>query len=114
MKTLEKQFDKYGFEYRGMFITNPIVSECGRFPVNPSEYGFSVCPTGGGHDLHYQLFMLDGKRVMMILSDGDGNKVADNDVSAYLSLYRADESIEPCDILETYDTSIITFYEVQR
>jgi hypothetical protein len=114
MKTLEFIKGQYGFEHRGMFITNPILSECFRFCVNPSEYGFEVCPTGGGHDLHYQCFMLDGKRVMMILSDGDGNQVADNDVMAYVSIYSAAESSEPLDILEIYDTNTIANYEVQR
>ena len=26
------------FEYEGIWITNPYLSECGRFEVNPKEY----------------------------------------------------------------------------
>jgi len=29
---------EYGFEYDGVWISNPTVSECGRFEVNPREY----------------------------------------------------------------------------
>ena len=27
-----------GFEYEGIWITDPYLSECGRFEVNPKEY----------------------------------------------------------------------------
>ena len=29
---------EYGFECDGVWITNPTVSPCGRFQVNPREY----------------------------------------------------------------------------
>lgn len=36
------------FTHEGTAITNPTLSECGRFTVSPEEYGFSVENTGGG------------------------------------------------------------------
>ena len=27
-----------GFNYKGQFITNPFISPCGRFDVNPKKY----------------------------------------------------------------------------
>ena len=30
--------EEQGFEYEGIWITNPYLSECGRFEVNPKEY----------------------------------------------------------------------------
>jgi hypothetical protein len=44
-------FDLYDmtFSYDGTAISNPTLSSCGRFLVNPiTEYGFSVIHTGGG------------------------------------------------------------------
>lgn len=37
-----------GFEHEGTWIINPFVSDCSRFPVNPTVYGFEVWHTGGG------------------------------------------------------------------
>lgn len=40
-----------GFEFNGMWIHNPMISECGRFendPEQPARYGFEVIETGGG------------------------------------------------------------------
>ena len=31
----------YGFEFRGMFITDPFASECGRFLVGPEYYNLT-------------------------------------------------------------------------
>lgn len=31
----------YGFEFEDMFITDPTVSECGRFPMSPAYYGLT-------------------------------------------------------------------------
>lgn len=36
------------FTYQGTAVTNPTTSECGRFTVSPSYYGFEVMGTGGG------------------------------------------------------------------
>ena len=35
---------EYGFEYDGVWISNPTVSPCGRFEVDPrSYYGANLC-----------------------------------------------------------------------
>lgn len=36
----------YGFEFEDMFITDPTVSECGRFPVSPDYYGLTTNEIG--------------------------------------------------------------------
>ena len=36
------------FTHQGTAITNPTLSECGRFQVSPEEYGFTIQHTGGG------------------------------------------------------------------
>ena len=36
----------YGFEFGDMFITDPTVSECGRFPVGPAYYGLNAVEYG--------------------------------------------------------------------
>ena len=30
--------ERKGFNYKGQFITNPFISPCGRFGVNPKKY----------------------------------------------------------------------------
>jgi len=30
--------EEQGFEFEGIWITNPYLSECGRFEVDPKEY----------------------------------------------------------------------------
>lgn len=32
---------QWGFDFKGIFITNPYISECGRFEVKPSYYGLN-------------------------------------------------------------------------
>ena len=34
----ETQEEEQGFEYEGIWITDPYLSECGRFEVDPKEY----------------------------------------------------------------------------
>jgi hypothetical protein len=36
------------FEHDGMMIFAPHLSECGRFIVEPKQYGFDIWETGGG------------------------------------------------------------------
>jgi len=40
--------EDFSFTHEGSAITNPTLSECGRFLVSPEEYGFNVTWTGGG------------------------------------------------------------------
>ena len=36
--------EEYGFEYDGVWISNPTISPCGRFEVDPrSYYGANLC-----------------------------------------------------------------------
>ncbi len=32
------QVPAYGFDHKGTFVTDPFISECGRFDVNPEAY----------------------------------------------------------------------------
>jgi len=40
--------EDFSFTHEGSAITNPTLSECGRFLVSPEEYGFTITWTGGG------------------------------------------------------------------
>lgn len=40
--------DLMSFEHGGMNIRNPMMSDCGRFGVDPKEYGFTEWHSGGG------------------------------------------------------------------
>ena len=43
MKDVYKSDGELGFMHNGVFITNPFVSECGRFPADPVEdYGLTA------------------------------------------------------------------------
>ena len=47
----KSDFDLYDmtFSFEGMSVSNPTLSSCGRFTVDPiTEYGFSIIHTGGG------------------------------------------------------------------
>ena len=41
-----KRFE--GFEHEDIHVTNPTMSECGRFVISPEDYGFRVAQTGAG------------------------------------------------------------------
>lgn len=53
-----------GFEFKGMFIVNPFESECGRFVVEPSYYGFGPINTGGGC-MALELALPDGGYILI-------------------------------------------------
>jgi len=55
------------FTHEGTAITNPTVSECGRFTVSPEDYGFSIIHTGGGCTA-WQKRVRNG---WVVLTDGD-------------------------------------------
>jgi hypothetical protein len=44
----KEQADLLTFEFKGIDIYNPYESECGRFILDPSYYGFDEHHTGGG------------------------------------------------------------------
>lgn len=91
MKTLSKNTDgQYVFVHDDIEIDNPIISECGRFSANPEQYGFKITSTGGGCSAHAQEFMLDGKPVLMLLTDGNLNCINDETITANIGLYDLD------------------------
>lgn len=55
------------FTHEGTAITNPSLSECGRFTVSPEDYGFSVIHTGGGCTA-WQKRVING---WVVVTDGD-------------------------------------------
>ena len=57
------------FIHQGIEITDPTISSCGRFPMPLEDYGFEVWSTGGGCTAHVQQFLLDGKTILMLLTD---------------------------------------------
>lgn len=91
----------YGFEFGGTAIEIPTISECGRFPVSPEYYGFEVMHTGGGCTAHGQVFDLDGKRVLMLITDQNLNHIDSDSINATIGLY--DEDMES--IADTWDVS---------
>jgi hypothetical protein len=100
MKTLEKNSNfeiseaPFGFEFDHTFLTNPIVSFCGRFPAKPEDYGFEIWSTGGGCTGHCQKFMLDGKEVLMLITDGNLCHVSDETIQADVSIF--DSEMDEC------------------
>lgn len=77
-----------GFFFNGIEITNPTLSSCGRFRVDPIEaYGFHVFKTGGG-----------GSMLLLDTSDGDSICLKYNGLSHELPI----ENGEPF-MMEIYD-----------
>lgn len=57
------------FEHNGHAITNPTMSECGRFSVSPAYYGFTVWHTGGSCTA-WRLELADERYLLLTDSDG--------------------------------------------
>lgn len=73
------------FTHGEMQIRNPLLSECGRFAVDPKDYGFGGWPTGGGcvalrKELESGRYMLltcsDGGDDLLGLYSGEGEPLA--------------------------------------
>jgi hypothetical protein len=112
MRTLElnedNDFDgKYGFVFDHTFITNPIESMCGRFDASPEEYGFTVLDTGWNCIAHSQEFLLNGKRVLMLISD-------DNNLVTRKSTYAQVAICDPELMNDDLEASIIDQYVIPR
>ena len=115
MKTLELNQDydkedlsgKYGFEFDHTFITNPIVSFCGRFSESPEKYGFKVLDTGWDCIGHYQEFMFNGKKVLMLIND-ICHLVTDKTIYANVAI------IDPELMVNDLQDSIIEQYIISR
>lgn len=100
MKTLYKADQNeegalYAFEHNGISITNPIIDESGRFLVSPEHYGFKLTTTGGNCTAHYQPFDLDGRTVIMLITDGNLHHIDSDTITATVGVYdeHMDESI---------------------
>jgi len=84
----------YCFDFDGVSIENPTVSENYRFNQNPEYYGFEIWSTGGGCTGHGQLFKLNDKTVLMLLTDNNLNHVGDDSVEITGGLF--DENMDEC------------------
>ena len=79
-------------EETGQMISNPLwIPEMTSY-VSPERYGFKIWDTGGGCTAHGQYFLLDGKRVIMLLTDGNLCHIEDDSEMATVGLY--DEEME--------------------
>ena len=93
LKELHKNDNgKYVFEFNGMEIDNPIMDIDGKTIVDPSYYGFQITSTGSGCTGNMRRFILDGKIVLMLITDGNLNHISDRTVHASISIF--DESWE--------------------
>jgi len=75
------------FEHDGMVIDNPLWNSEMTSHVNPEYYGFKIWDTGGGCTAHGQYFLLDGKKVIMLLTDGNLCHIQDDSEMATVGLY---------------------------
>lgn len=104
----ENDFEgKYGFEFDHTFITNPIVSFCGRFSESPEKYGFKVLDTGWDCITYAQDFLLNGKKVLMLI--GDSNHLV-NMKSTYAQVAIVDPELMDEDL----EKSIIDQWTISR
>lgn len=86
----------FAFSHNGMQIDNPTISECGRFNVSPEYYGFTIWETGGGCTAHGREFVLEGRKVLMLITNGDLCHVTNEDTNFVIGLY--DEEMEALEI----------------
>lgn len=75
--------DLMSFEHMDMNIRNPMLSECGRFAVDPEYYGFEPHHTGGGC-MGLRKDMPNGDYFLLTDSSGIGIPTAeDADTAVY-------------------------------
>lgn len=104
----ENDFEgKYGFVFDYTFVINPITSLCGRFAESPEKYGFHVLDTGWDCIAHAQEFLLNDKKVLMLISDIN-NLVNEKTIYAQVSI------CNPELISEDLEASIIDKYTISR
>ncbi|QYW06447.1 hypothetical protein uan_035 [Pseudomonas phage UAntarctica] len=72
------------FTVNDMTIRNPLVSECGRFAVDPIEYGFEPWDGGGGS---VGLYLQREEGRYMLLTDSSGLELPDASGDDLLGLY---------------------------
>lgn len=97
----------FGFEFEDTFITNPIISFCGRFSESPERYGFKVLDTGWDCIAHAQEFLLDGKRVLMLINDIN-HLVTEKTIYANISI------VDPELMEEDFQASILHLFTICR
>ena len=86
------------FVSNGQNITNPFVSECLMFQVDPVEhYGFEVFGTGGGN-IALRKTLTDGYYVL--LTDETGLDIPDNLNKWCMGLYNSEDEL--IDLIEEF------------
>jgi hypothetical protein len=94
MKKLFKSTDAQTFvfedEQSGQLISNPLWNPEMTSYADPERYGFEVWDTGGGCTAHGQEFDLDGKKVIMLLTDQDSACIKPNTAVGVAGLYDED------------------------
>jgi hypothetical protein len=75
------------FVFNDVHITNPTMSEDGRFSVSPKHYGFGIEGTGGGCSA-WSKHLDDGKVLVLTDSEGLSHNLGDNFL---MGLYDGDE-----------------------
>jgi hypothetical protein len=80
----------YVFEHNGMVIDNPLWNPEMTAHSDPKRYGFEVWDTGGGCTAHAQEFDLDGKKVVMLLTDQDSACIKPDTAVGVAGLYDED------------------------
>lgn len=77
------------FVHEDMEIRNPMMSECGRFGVDPKSYGFEQFHTGGGFMALYKE-LSDGDYLLLTNADGDDIPEQAEWATALLGRYNKD------------------------
>lgn len=89
-----------GFSHEGTWIINPFVSDCSRFPVSPTVYGFTVWDSGVGV-VGYRRDLPNNDYILLTVHSQLPDKPGDED-DAILTLYNSDgvelAAINVCDI----------------
>jgi hypothetical protein len=91
------------FEAFGSMVVNPLYDVDGTTPVNPEHYGFEIWHTGGGCTAHCREFTLEGRKVVMMLTDGNLSHIESESDQATVCVF-TDESLEDC----------ISYWEISR
>ena len=77
-------------EQTGQLISNPLWNPEMSSYADPKRYGFEVWDTGGGCTAHGQEFDLDGKKVIVLLTDEGSELIKPDTTVGVLGLYDED------------------------
>lgn len=78
------------FDHNGQNIYSPFLSECGRFSVDPAQYGFVLAETGGGCKA---LIKTLPKGDQIWITDSSGCAVPESAEDAMMGYFRAGEQL---------------------